>query len=1383
MNKQRKDEQRNNKQAKDEQPKTMNGDEKPTNSQNDFPIVAVGASAGGLKAFEHFFQALPSESEMAFVVIQHLAPNHESELAQLLQNHTHMKVMQVEDQTLVQPNHVYVIPPGKRLSIDERVLLLSEPKQPRGHRAPIDYFFRVLAEDQGENSVCIILSGTGTDGTLGLKAIKERGGITMAQTIQDAEYDGMPRSAVATGLVDVMGTAEELAKKLVNYKDNAAKIRLPEEPESLPENESEALSKIFTQLANKTGHDFTHYKRTTILRRIARRLQVNEIENIPNYLKFIRTNTDEVQSLFRDFLISVTNFFRDPEAFAVLEEKIIPDIFDGKGNDDQVRVWVAGCATGEEAYSIAILLREYADQLDNPPDIQIFASDIDDDAIGFAREGLYNDTIAVDLAPERLQRFFVEESGGYRVKKELRETILFTVHNLIKDPPFSRLDLISCRNLLIYLNRDIQEKIFELFHYATRSQGFLFLGLSEAAETVQNLFVNQNKKHRIFRRRDAVESTLRYPVTPLLSLDGTQAASLKIKQANKKSLTLEEMYGRWSLANHTPARILVDDNYNIVHIYSGAGKYLHMSDGPLTQGILQQVDPTVRLGLRTALYQAFQKKEPTSYLSPLFVNDNTARLVINVNPILHEEFTDSYVEVIFKESLISSEAEEVDSQNSHNQNLLAQRLEEELQRSQAQLQTSVEEYETANEELKASNEELQSMNEELQSTTEELETSKEELQSMNEELITVNQELKNKIEELSNINSEQQNFIAATDVATIFLNKDFSVKRFTPRAQDICNIIPSDNGRPFEHISHRLIYDDLHGDVADVLRNLSTIEREVESKEGCWFIVRMFPFRTFDDKIDGVVITFVDVTELKATQQSFRSSEIEVKNTLAQLETIYETAPIGMAFLDTELRYQRVNQMLADINGVPIEPHIGKTIHEVLPMAIADSVEPLMMKVVEQGENVSDLEVEGCFPTEPDTMRHWLTSYYPVRDADDEIIGINAVVLEITKRKEIESKLQQSEVHLRQQKAELEAIFQNTSVGLSIVDTDQRIIKLNRRMVEINGMAADAQIKKIGHELFPELSETVRPNIQRVIDTKEPLFDVEFKSCVSKGGESLFWRVSWIPIKDNSDEVIFVLSVVQDVTQRRKQQMKLLQLAEELEDRVIERTQQVVQLSTALTMAEQWERRRISQVLHDHLQQMLYGLQMRVTMLEQKLEADAQAEHFEEMQKEIGKQFPLIQELIVDAIQSTRSLSVELSPPILESDGLLEALKWLASHMKKEFTLSVDIDAKGEITEPSKSVSLLLIQLVRELLFNIVKHAETERALVFLHQDEKHLVLRVKDEGVGFDMSEFYKYENHGTGFGLFSISERLRYIGGNLDINSEQEQGTQMTITIPLEI
>ena len=841
-----------------------------------FPVVGIGASAGGLKAFEQFIKALPDNSGMAFVLIQHLAPDHESELAELLQNHTHMAVNQIVDGTPLEPNCIYVIPPGKSLVIREGTLYLHEPEQAHGHRAPIDLFFRSLAEDQGENAVCVILSGTGSDGTLGLKAVKERAGITMAQLPEDAEYDGMPTSAIRTSLVDVTGTAHELAQKLVEYRDSAAKIQLPIEEEALPEDGSEALSRIFAQLHSRTGHDFTHYKRSTILRRIGRRLQVHGIGDMQNYLAYLRQNGEETQALFKDFLISVTNFFRDPEAFARLEKDIVPALFENKGRGDQVRVWVPGCATGEEAYSLAILLVEYAEGLTDPPEIQIFATDIDEEAIAFARDGFYNEVIETDVSPERLRRFFVEERGGYRVRKSVRERVLFAVHNLINDPPFSRLELISCRNLLIYLNRDVQTGIFEIFHYALRVGGYLFLGSSESAEGATTYFVTRDKKQRIYQRQDLISTPMHFPNMPLMKAYAEEDRPTRRRPTGQPSRSLEESYQAWRLRRYTPPAIIVNEQYDLIHVFGNAGRYLQVKEGPATHNILEQILPALRLDLRAALYQAFQKGERTVSRRLSLENKDDAHVIrLHVGQVEIEGFPPEYVEIVFEEvearpQLLGASLE---TRAEAGEQQLVSQLEDELQRTRERLQTTIEEHETSNEELKASNEELQSMNEELQSTGEELETGKEELQSMNEELVTVNQELKNKIEELSHANSDLQNLMKATDIGSIFLDRNLSIKRFTPRIQDLFNILPSDVGRPFLHVSHKINYDGLPEDAARALRELTTIEHELESKDHNWYIVRILPYRTLEDQIDGVVLTFFDITTLKKYQAELAKRE------------------------------------------------------------------------------------------------------------------------------------------------------------------------------------------------------------------------------------------------------------------------------------------------------------------------------------------------------------------------------------------------------------------------------------------------------------------------------------------------------------------------------
>ncbi|MEZ4615947.1 MAG: chemotaxis protein CheB [Caldilineaceae bacterium] len=543
-----------------------------------FPVVGIGASAGGLRALETFFRHLPAESGMAFVIVQHLAPDYKSELAMLLQRHTAMQVTQVTDGMTVQPNAVYVIPPAKDLTIAKGQLQLTQRQRP-AQRGPIDIFFNALAVDQLDRAVAIVLSGTGTDGSVGVKAIKENGGITLAQAPADAEYDGMPLSAIGTNSIDLVGSAEELALRLVGYREKVTKIQLPALEAKLSPEGTDVLNRILQRLHEKVGHDFAHYKDSTILRRIGRRMRINDIDNMVEYLDYLQRHEAEAEALFHDFLISVTNFFRDPAAFTALEERVMPKLFAGKTQTDQLRVWAPGCATGEEAYSLAILLSEQASMQTSAPDIQIFATDIDRTALEIAQRGFYTDAIATEVAVKRLQGYFTKVTGGYQVKKDLREKILFANHSLISDPPFSKLDLISCRNLLIYLNRDLQEKVLGLFHYALRPGGYLFLGISESTDVAANLFQAVDKKQRLFQRQ---ESSLVQPhlLNRPLHPRRRRAVAGETQQAETSRSEVVDHYQQWRLQRYTPPALLVDRNYNLIHLFGDVGRYLQIKEGP-----------------------------------------------------------------------------------------------------------------------------------------------------------------------------------------------------------------------------------------------------------------------------------------------------------------------------------------------------------------------------------------------------------------------------------------------------------------------------------------------------------------------------------------------------------------------------------------------------------------------------------------------------------------------------------------------------------------------------------------------------------------------------------------------------------------------------------
>ena len=725
------------------------------------PVVGIGASAGGLKALGQFFETTPTNSGLAFVVILHLSPDYESHLATVLQNITEMPVLQVSETTVVEANKVYVIPPNKHLSMVDGQIRLSDPERPRGKRVPVDLFFRTLAETRGPYGAAVVLSGSGTDGTVGLARMKEYAGVVVAQDPSEAEYAEMPRSAIDTGLVDYVLPAGKIARQLISYWEAAGKIELPppEEPPRDPANPGveEALQDVIALLRVRTGRDYSQYKRATILRRIARRMQVTDIDTLGTYLPYLREHPEEVGALEDDLLISVTNFFRDPFAFATLANQVIPALFRAKYPGDTVRVWVAGCATGEEAYSIAILLRQYADTLPQPPAIQIFATDVDQEAVAIAREGSYREAIAADVSPERLNRYFIKNQGNYRIKKEIRETILFAAHNVLKDPPFSRIDLISCRNLLIYLNRNAQTQVLETFHFALKPDGYLFLGNSETVEGLPKLFLPINKNEHIFGRLNSASSGQFATDVPRLRQDGRDGrrgdngdrpAVLAQKAPNLGELhrSLLEQYG--------PPSVLVDHNNEIVHLSYNIGPYLHFTPGEPSHNILKVALPELTMDLRAALYATEVGSGVDTRRLRVPIDGTEHLLNLIVCPVQEPEGSRG-LKLVFFDDL--GPVAEPSAQEHPDQGLLVHHLEEELQRTREQLSVLIEQYETSTEELKASNEELQAINEELRSTSEELETSKEELQALNEELQTVNQELKHKVEEVSWANNDLQN--------------------------------------------------------------------------------------------------------------------------------------------------------------------------------------------------------------------------------------------------------------------------------------------------------------------------------------------------------------------------------------------------------------------------------------------------------------------------------------------------------------------------------------------------------------------------------------------------------------------------------------------------
>jgi two-component system CheB/CheR fusion protein len=877
-----------------------------------FPIVGIGASAGGLAAFEAFFSAMPAEPlpGMAFVLVQHLPPDRKSLLAELITRCTRLPVLEVEDGMAVQMNCIYTIKPGYDMALLGGTLHLLEPKEARGQRLPIDYFFRSLALDLGAHAIGIVLSGSGSDGALGVRAIRETGGMVMVQSPESAEFDSMPRSALESGVADFECEPAQMPAQLASYIAQAygKRSRMPDTPSPLSD---AAMKKIFVLLRNQTRHDFSQYKSGTIQRRVERRMAVFRIDEVDNYVKLLQQGPAEIEALFHDLLIGVTQFFRDSEAFAALEAKVVPSLFVGKSAvNGVVRVWVAGCATGEEAYSIAILLQEYMDALQRRYEIQIFATDIDSRAIATARIGKYPVGIAADVSPVRLSRFFSAEPGGqgYRVHKDIRDMLVFSEHNIIKDPPFSKLDFISCRNLLIYFDADLQQRLMPLFHYALNPQGKLFLGSSEGVGEFSDLFSPLERKAKLFERSDAMVGRSR----KVLSQFSHTPSAVDVAPPNAAGkailpppVPLREVIEQALLTQVAPAAALVTASGDILYLYGRTGMYLeHASGEPGVANMLAMA----REGLRPALSMALRDCETTQ--SPVRrpavkvkTNGHFTQVNLLVRPVAPGTDTTQPMYLVLLEDALevpppgapegagaNASAEVADMQSQ------IAALTDELRAKDDYLSKTHEELQGANEELKSSNEEMQSVNEELQSTNEELETSKEELQSVNEELSTVNDELTLKMDAMERLNNDMNNLLAGTGIATVFVDHQLRILRFTPCTAQIINLIESDIGRPVGHIVCNLVgYSSLVADTQTVLDTLVPKMMQVQTTRGDWFTMRIHPYRTINNVIEGAVITFSDITEMKRIEAA-----LETANKLARLAVVVRDANDAITVQDMQ---------------------------------------------------------------------------------------------------------------------------------------------------------------------------------------------------------------------------------------------------------------------------------------------------------------------------------------------------------------------------------------------------------------------------------------------------------------------------------------------------
>jgi two-component system CheB/CheR fusion protein len=1070
-----------------------------------FPVVGIGASAGGLEALEQFLKHMPVPSGAAYVVVQHLDPTHKGMLVELLQRSSTIAVVQAQDGMQVEPEHCYVIPPNKDMSLLQGRLHLLPQALPRGLNLPIDFFLRSLAADQQEHAIAVILSGMGSDGTLGVRAIKERGGAAFVQALESAKFDSMPRSVIDTGLADVIAPVQELPERIVAYREHTPFMSRRLMPEA-PKNES-ALEKVFVLLRAQTGNDFLQYKRSTIHRRIERRLGLHQIDSTEQYVRYLRENPREVELLFKELLIGVTNFFRDPPAWEHLKLNVMPSLLDAHGGGGALRAWVPGCSTGEEAYSLAMIFKESIEHLKPIANItlQIFATDLDREAIEKARLGVYPNNIAADVSSERLVRFFVQESRGYRIGKEIREMVVFAPQNLIMDPPFTKLDILSCRNLMIYLSSELQKTLIPLFYYSLNPKGLLFLGSAETIGSFSNLFAPLDAKTRLYRRLDQGGqggTGFEFPSTFVAAhAHRGESARDELGTPPHPPTNFERLADRVLVQRFAPLGVLCSKKGDVLYISGRAGKYFEPAVGKANLNVVAMA----RDGLRNALSDAFAKASREGHTVSthgVIVGTNGGRSVIDltVQPLHEPRQLRGTVLVVIKEVSAARPPSKASKTSRASEQPRIVELEQDLSRAQAEAQSTREEMQTSQEELKSTNEELQSSNEELQSTNEELTTSKEEMQSLNEELHTVNHELQSKVDELSRSNNDMTNLLNSTAIATLFLDNELRVRRFTTPTSKIIKLIPTDAGRPITDIASDLEYTGLADDAREVLRTLVFRERQESTRDGRWFNLRIMPYRTLENVIDGLVITFTDASAARALESSLREQASELRQMAESLPAlVWGCRPDGNC--------DYVSPRWVEYTGAPAREllHYG-WLNQVHPDDREEAREAWRVAV----EAGTDLNREFRVRDAGGAYRWFQTRAVPIRDGQGAIVkwyGTNTDV----------DDLKRAEVEREQSLGGLLEVVANLDEGFFALDSQRVIVSFNPAAGRLVAREPESVLGQPLLEAFPEVRGSAFDT--KITEAFEHAVPVAFELSFAPGASLFQFRV--FPRRPDGVSILF----------------------------------------------------------------------------------------------------------------------------------------------------------------------------------------------------------------------------------------------------------------------
>jgi two-component system, chemotaxis family, CheB/CheR fusion protein len=1328
-----------------------------------FMVVGLGGSAGGIDAFKEFLRHVPPASDMAYVVILHLSPDYESRLAEILQTVSPIPVTQVNESVRLEPNHVYVMPPNRNLATSDGGLVVSEQTGMGDRRSPIDSFFRRLAESHAARAVSVIVSGTGADGSVGLKQIKENNGLVLVQDPAEARFDTMPRMSIETGLADYVLPVAAMPAKIMAYRDTIRAVRIAEAPGEKAGRDQRALTEIFATLRARTGHDFSNYKRATIHRRLERRLAVHEITDLTDYAAYMREHREEAGALLSDLLISVTHFFRDGAPFEALEAKVIPALFHGKSADDQIRVWVPGCATGEEAYSIAILLAEHALTLPFAPDLQVFATDIDEAAVARARSGHYSTAAVTDVSPERLRQFFLKEQDGYRVRRELREMILFAHHNLIKDPPFSHLDLVSCRNLLIYFNRAAQARAMEVLHFGLNPGGYLLLGTSETADSAPRLFDAFDKENHIFLRRNVAGGKTRLIHQPIRQKPfRPPATEVRGPETPAEKLSALEVHQRL-LEQYAPPSLVVNHEHDLVHLSARAGRYLEFAAGEASTNLLRVIRPELRIEVRAALYQASHENRVVQAPGlTLTIGEVKETVNVIVRPVTGETPGQGYFLLVFEPG-VQRPTEEIAPADP-----AAPRIEEELIRVKGEVRSTIEHYETQAEDLRAANEELQATNEELRSATEELETSQEELQSVNEELHTVNQELKIKIDELSQANNDMRNLMSSTAIGTIFLDRRLCVKLFTPPSRELYNLIPADVGRRLLDITSNLVDDSpILPAIESVLDHLHTIDLEVETRNGSWHLMRLLPYRTVEERIDGVVMTFFDITERKHAEAELqrykdelehrviaRNAELQVAS--AALQEVIDSSPLAILTIAKDRMVTSWNPSAERLFGWNSREIVGKQ----LP--------PLVGQLSGDLSAAIDLLLSGSHPephesvllrTDGSTINVMVFAA-PLHDEEGRVHSSMLMLEDITDRKRVEREREELAEAIDLERQRLREVFRQSPTLVCVLTGPEYVFEsanpvflrtVNRTSEEIVGRPA--------REALPERdAQGWLERFDRAVASGEPAFETETRVDIptdEKTYKETYWNFTVQPLRGIGGAVdrlvVHGVEITAQVTARRRIEGLLADKG---------------RLLHKLVDAQESERLRIARELHDEMGQ-------HITALKVGLEALPHP-HDDALTR--------VKNITMRIDQSIDRLALELRPAALEeAGGLYPAITDLVEQFTSASGIAMDLHTtRIEGVRMPDTIEATLFRVLQEALTNVWKHAKASQVSVIVERRPDQIQMIIEDDGQGFD-PEVTDEEGARTRYGLRGIRERAALVDGSVSIESRLDEGTTIYVRVPL--